>query len=330
MLSDSINGLITVLFTWIIFGFIKRRFFNKEIKSDFKAVLVTGCDSGFGNLFAKLLDTKGFLVYACCLFPDGFGANELRKNTSSNLKIIPLDVTKEKDVEKAVEFVKNSLGMYDLWAIVNNAGIQKGFTVEFTSFADFRDCMDVNAFGHLRMIHGFLPLLRQSKGRIVNVISNAGRIPIPHLTPYCMSKYAAAGLNDCLRQELTPLGVSVISIEPEMFETPLTDKERVNKSYEKNLATAKEDVKTSYDEKYMDRIKKLKDAYLYFTSPNVQLVVQDLESAICLPDPALVYKTRQNVFSRVFLSIYEVASADFQYFINKLIYLIIPFTNFGD
>ncbi|GFR15099.1 d-beta-hydroxybutyrate dehydrogenase, mitochondrial [Trichonephila clavata] len=201
----------------LTYGFTIKWSSYDKIQPKYKAVLITGCDSGFGNLLAKLLDTKGFLVYACCLFPDGAGACELRKNTSSNLKIIPLDVTKENDVEKAVEFVKNSLGMYDLWAIVNNAGIQKGFTVEFTRFADFRDCMEVNAFGHLRMIHGFLPLLRQSKGRIVNVISNAGRIPIPHLTPYCMSKFAATGLNDCLRQELAPLGVSVISIEPEMF-----------------------------------------------------------------------------------------------------------------
>ncbi|GFU09680.1 estradiol 17-beta-dehydrogenase 2 [Nephila pilipes] len=322
--------MVKVLFLWFIFGFIKKRFFNNEIESDFKAVLITGCDSGFGHLLAKLLDTKGFLVYACCLFPNGLGASELRKNTSNNLKIIPLDVTKESDIEKTVEFVKNSLGLFELWAVVNNAGIHKGFTVELTSFSDFKDCMEVNAFGQLRVIQGFLPLLRQSKGRIVNVISNAGRIPVPHLTPYCMSKFAAAGLNDCLRQELAPLGVSVISVEPEMFKTPLTNKEKINKCYEANLTAAKVDVRASYDENYMNRIKKLKDAYLYFTSPSVHLVIQDLESAICLHYPDLVYKTRQNIYSRIFQNIYEVSPAVFQDFIYKILYFVIPFFNFRD
>ncbi|GFT82667.1 estradiol 17-beta-dehydrogenase 2 [Nephila pilipes] len=242
-----------------------------QVDSCNKAVLVTGCDTGFGHSLAKRLDSKGFHVFATCLFPSGEGATELKKSCSQSLHVLHVDVTKDDSVIEAVDYVKRNLGSSVLWAVVNNAGIHEGFTVELTRFSDFKDCMEVNAFGQLRVIQGFLSFLRQSKGRIVNVISNAGRFPVPHLTPYCMSKHAAAGLNDCLRQELVPLGVSVISVEPEMFKTPLTNKDKVNKCYEANLAAVKEDVRASYDENYMNRIKKLKDAYLHFTSPKIHL-----------------------------------------------------------
>ncbi|GBM39163.1 hypothetical protein AVEN_208342-1 [Araneus ventricosus] len=61
----------------------------------------------------------------------------------------------------------------ELWAVVNNAGILKGFSLEFSSVDDFRDCIDVNLLGYVRVTKAFLPLLRQTKGRIVNVTSIA-------------------------------------------------------------------------------------------------------------------------------------------------------------
>ncbi|GFT49299.1 hypothetical protein NPIL_684021, partial [Nephila pilipes] len=62
-----------------------------------------------------------------------------------------------------------------LWAVVNNAGIQKGFTTDLASMRDFKDTMEVNAFGPLRVTKAFLPLLKRSKGRVVNIASMAGQ-----------------------------------------------------------------------------------------------------------------------------------------------------------
>ncbi|GFS30286.1 estradiol 17-beta-dehydrogenase 2, partial [Nephila pilipes] len=68
------------------------------------------CDTGFGHLLAKRLDSKGFHVFACCLLPDGNGASELQKTCSKRLKIVDLDVTKDESIKHAKEIVTNNLG----------------------------------------------------------------------------------------------------------------------------------------------------------------------------------------------------------------------------
>lgn len=73
------------------------------------AVVVTGCDSGFGHQLARLLDQKGFLVFAGCLFPDGSGAQSLRQQSSGNLKVLKMDVTSDADVEQARKTVLQNL-----------------------------------------------------------------------------------------------------------------------------------------------------------------------------------------------------------------------------
>lgn len=69
-----------------------------------------GCDTGFGNEFAKRLDKLGVTVFAGCLFPEGAGAVELKSACSNQLHILHLDVTKEDHIKRAVETVTNSLG----------------------------------------------------------------------------------------------------------------------------------------------------------------------------------------------------------------------------
>lgn len=71
--------------------------------------MITGCDTGFGNLLARKLDADGFKVYACCLFPSGEGANNLKTNSSNLLQIVKLDVTSDDDVEAAYTKVERDL-----------------------------------------------------------------------------------------------------------------------------------------------------------------------------------------------------------------------------
>ena len=73
------------------------------------AALITGCDTGFGNLLARKLDGDGFKVYACCLFPDGEGAKQLKADCSGLLQIVKLDVTKDEDVDEAYKRVDRDL-----------------------------------------------------------------------------------------------------------------------------------------------------------------------------------------------------------------------------
>ena len=70
-------------------------------------ILVTGCDTGFGNAAAKRLDEMGCHVIAGCLTEAG--EPDLRKSCSEKLKTIEMDVSKRESVQKAFEFVTNSL-----------------------------------------------------------------------------------------------------------------------------------------------------------------------------------------------------------------------------
>ncbi|XP_021353493.1 D-beta-hydroxybutyrate dehydrogenase, mitochondrial-like isoform X2 [Mizuhopecten yessoensis] len=127
-----------------------------------KAVLITGCDTGFGFHIAKRLDDMGFTVYAGVLNENSDGAEALRSRKSQNLHVIKLDVTKEEDVNKSLEYVTSN-NKADLWAVVNNAGINMPGDVELATVDQYKKCAEVNLYGPIRVIRAFLPLIRRSK-----------------------------------------------------------------------------------------------------------------------------------------------------------------------
>lgn len=101
----SISALLLVIFTKLL-----SRCQCSHITDGYGyAVLITGCDSGFGYKLARCLAQKGFVVFAGCLFPDGPGAQSLARQSSSNLKIIKLDVTSDEDVQQARKVVQENL-----------------------------------------------------------------------------------------------------------------------------------------------------------------------------------------------------------------------------
>ncbi|XP_068082503.1 17-beta-hydroxysteroid dehydrogenase type 6 isoform X3 [Anabrus simplex] len=183
----------------------------------------TGCDTGFGHLLALKADSLGLLVYAGCLFPEGDGAKALKEKCSDRTHIISLDVTNDKLVEAAAHYVKSTLGDKVLWAVVNNAGIADFAEVEWQNFDSIKKIFDINVYGQLRVTRALLPLLRQSKGRVVNVNSVAGFISISGITTYCASKHASVAFTEGLRQELKKFSISVHSIEPAFYMTRLMD-----------------------------------------------------------------------------------------------------------
>ncbi len=74
-----------------------------------RAILITGCDTGFGHALAKRLDSLGFTVFAACLHSKGSGADKLRSECSSRLVVVQMDVTKDDEVLEAVETVKKHI-----------------------------------------------------------------------------------------------------------------------------------------------------------------------------------------------------------------------------
>ncbi|MPC60890.1 D-beta-hydroxybutyrate dehydrogenase, mitochondrial [Portunus trituberculatus] len=171
-----------------------------EVFTAGKAVLITGCDSGFGFALAKHLDSLGFRVVAGCLAQDGEGAKQLRASASPRLHTIQLDITSVDEVRHAVQEVEALIPEGEvLWGLVNNAGLSTFGEVEWVQEHTFRKILEVNLMGMVTVTKAFLPLIRKAKGRVVNVSSMYGRMGNVRRSPYVLSKYAVEGFTDCLR-----------------------------------------------------------------------------------------------------------------------------------
>jgi NAD(P)-dependent dehydrogenase (short-subunit alcohol dehydrogenase family) len=186
-------------------------------------VLITGASTGIGEATTLRLDRAGFRVFAGVRKAED--AERLRKAASERLHVIePLDVTDADQVAAAAELVEKELGGEPLRGIVNNAGIGIGGPLEGLELDDFRRTIEVNTTGQLAVTKAFLPLLRRSKGRIVNMSSIGGRVAQPFAGPYVASKYALEAVTDVLRVELLEWGIDVIAIEPGTIATPIWEK----------------------------------------------------------------------------------------------------------
>jgi NAD(P)-dependent dehydrogenase (short-subunit alcohol dehydrogenase family) len=173
-----------------------------------KAVLVTGASSGIGRKITERLAADGYFVYATARKEQDLKTLAALKNVQA----VRLDVTQPADIAAALETIsKAGRGLYGL---INNAGIATVGTITDTSFEEFDLVMNVNAYGPVRMIKAFEPLLVREKGRIINIGSISGILARQNLAAYAMSKHAIEALTDSLAVQLATLGVSVSVVEP--------------------------------------------------------------------------------------------------------------------
>lgn len=132
--------------------------------------------------------------------------------------ILKLDVTDRSQAEEAVKAAEEHYGGIDV--LVNNAGIGYFAAVEESDEQEVRKMFDVNVFGLSRMIHVVLPGMRKRrKGFIVNFSSIGGLRSFPALGYYNATKFAVEGLSEALWQEVEPLGIKVMLVEPSGFRT---------------------------------------------------------------------------------------------------------------
>lgn len=227
-----------------------------KLKSDGKAVFVSGCDSGFGYFISESLDSEGYTVFAGCLDPAGEGADHLKAKCSDRLHIVPIDVTEDFSVKVAGEYVKENLGDSELWAVINNAGIYVHGDVELCPVSAYRHVADVNFFGMVRVTQEFLPFIRKSQGRIINMSSVHGKFTWPCSSAYNATQYAIECTSDSLRMEMIKFGVKVAIIEPGMYggNTNLHSDHNANRHFrqiEKFWDHTDSEVKNAYTKQYM-------------------------------------------------------------------------------
>jgi NAD(P)-dependent dehydrogenase (short-subunit alcohol dehydrogenase family) len=194
-----------------------------------KAILITGTSTGIGKTCALHLDKMGYRVYAGVRKrTDG---ENLLKEASGRLKPLMLDVTDTESISKAFEMVNEETGG-ELYGLINNAGIGRGGALEVTPIAEIRKVMDVNIIGLMAVTKIFIPLLRKSRGRIINVGSTSAYLAIPGASVYSASKFAVRAFTDSLRLELKPFGIEVILISPGAIKSAIWEK---GKAYREKL-----------------------------------------------------------------------------------------------
>ena len=188
----------------------KKRFFDLHGK----VVILTGGSRGLGLEVARQLVAKGARVAICAR-----DETELREaqddlhDRGGEVFAGLCDVTKPDQVRHFADLVRGQMGPPDV--LINNAGLIVVGPVETMAAADFGRVMDTNFNGPLAFILEVLPdLIARGGGRILNVASIGGRVPLPHLVAYSASKFALVGLGEGLRTELLKHNVYVTTVCP--------------------------------------------------------------------------------------------------------------------
>jgi NAD(P)-dependent dehydrogenase (short-subunit alcohol dehydrogenase family) len=174
-------------------------------------VLVTGASSGIGEATAIKLLAAGHKVYGTS-----------RRRTKSGQYPFPmlvLDVTDDLSVESAIQQLLALEGRIDV--LVNNAGFGVApAAAEESSVEQAKAIFDTNFLGTVRMTRAVAPQMRRQRiGRIINIGSILGLVPVPYAALYSASKHAVAGYSEALDHELRGYGIRVSVIEPAYTKT---------------------------------------------------------------------------------------------------------------
>jgi NAD(P)-dependent dehydrogenase (short-subunit alcohol dehydrogenase family) len=174
--------------------------------------LVTGASSGIGQATAARLRKAGYKVYGTSRRGAQAGQHPF--------PLLALDVTDDESVKEAVNELLRLEGRIDL--LVNNAGFGVAPAgAEESSLKQAQAIFDTNFFGIVRMTRAIVPhMRRQGSGRIINIGSVLGFLPLPYMALYSATKHAVAGYSEALDHELRTLGIRVSVVEPAYINTP--------------------------------------------------------------------------------------------------------------
>jgi retinol dehydrogenase-16 len=220
-------------------------------------ILVTGCDTGFGNLLCKRLDKLGCHVFAGCYTDTGL--QEITKSCSVRLHALSLDVTNPDSVREALKIVKSKLPSgTGLWALMNNAGLMGALTPpEWVTVSDYKFVANVNLYGLIDVTMTFLPLIKLAKGRVVSTSSVAGRVSNSIGIPYNVSKYGVEAFMDGIRRKMCDFGVKCVLIEPGIHNTTFWDKTSSTQALPRVIAKSWDEIpleaREEYGKEYYDK-----------------------------------------------------------------------------
>ncbi|RIA88135.1 hypothetical protein C1645_826780 [Glomus cerebriforme] len=230
LVIDYITYAYNTLLSFIIFKFLNQPPLHVHIPTQtyHPAVLVTGTSVGIGRNTALNLAKKGYTVFATVRKEED--AEDL-KNTfqehdnvmNGSLEVLIMDVTSKEDIKKAYDFIRNKIGReIPFVGLINNAGLILYIPLEIASEKSFEDSFNTNYFSIIHLTKKFLPLLRESRGRVVNIGSMASWGPAPSMGIYSSTKAAVRSITQVWRMETRSMGIHFSLIEPGVVATRFT------------------------------------------------------------------------------------------------------------
>jgi short-subunit dehydrogenase len=184
-----------------------------------RVVLITGGSRGLGLVLARQLADEGARLCLCARDPRELdaAATELR-HRGAEVVTFACDLTKSSEVAQLAAYVEEMLGAVEV--LINNAGtIQVGPNDAMTT-SDVDYALKLHLWAPLQLVDAVLPgMRRNSFGRIVNIASIGGELSVPHLLPYCISKFALVGYSRGMHYELAREGIFVTTICPGLMRT---------------------------------------------------------------------------------------------------------------
>lgn len=185
-----------------------------------RVVLITGGSRGLGLVLARQAAAEGAKVAICARDADELARarQELADGGAQDVLTLARDLADETAVRTLVAEVRQQLGPIDV--LINNAGVITGGPLEHMDVRDYQESMDIHFWAALHAMYAVLPEMKKRRqGRIINIASVGGKVSVPHLAPYCASKFALVGLSEGFRAELLPAGVYVTTVCPGLMRT---------------------------------------------------------------------------------------------------------------
>ncbi|MDX1366763.1 SDR family oxidoreductase [Pseudomonas sp.] len=170
-------------------------------------VLITGCSSGIGRALADAFQQAGYQVWATAR-----KEADLATLGAAGFTAVQLDVNDGPGLGQLAERMQAEVGGLDV--LINNAGYGAMGPLLDGGVEAMRRQFETNVFAIVGVTRAFFPLLRRSKGLVVNIGSVSGILVTPFAGAYCASKAAVHALCDALRLELAPFAIEVMEVQP--------------------------------------------------------------------------------------------------------------------
>lgn len=173
---------------------------------------ITGCSSGIGRALADAFQAAGYSVWACAR-----KAEDLATLSAAGFVAVELDVNDAAAVQRASARLEQEAGRLDV--LINNAGYGAMGPLLDGGAEGMRRQFETNVFSLIELTRACFPLLRESRGLVINIGSISSVLITPFAGAYCASKAAVHALSGALRMELAPFGIEVMEVQPGAIES---------------------------------------------------------------------------------------------------------------